>query len=333
MPKEKIRIAIVGYGNVGRGVYRAIARNPDMEFAGIISRDPARVGAEFSQAGQIATTIMSNKSEDNFYRLHADVAVLCTGSSKDLPRQGPFFAKHFNTVDSFDTHAKIPKYFADMKRAALNYKHIAIICAGWDPGTFSLERVLADAFIPESKKFTFWGPGVSQGHSDAIRRVEGVADAIQYTMPIKDSLNLVREGKNPDLTTGQKHWRDCYVALKEGADPEKVREEIESMPNYFLDYVVRVTFETPEQIAERKKEMPHGGFVLTIGETGQGNKALIEYRNDWKSNPDATGSILVACARANYRLQGDIGGAFTMLDIPPAYLSPHSRDELLKDFM
>ena len=255
MEKPKTRIAIVGYGNVGKGVYEAAQRNPDMELAGIISRRPEKIILDVPGAHVYAP--------DNFERLEADVAILCGGSKNDLPEQGPNYARFFNTVDSFDTHANIPEYFKQMDEIARQNLHVAVISAGWDPGTFSLERVLGDAFIPDSEKYTFWGPGVSQGHSDAIRQVEGVADAIQYTIPIEDALTSVRLGKNPSLTTRQKHWRDCYVALKEGADSEQVRQAITNMPNYFADYDTKVTFETTEQIAERKKQMPHGGFVMT----------------------------------------------------------------------
>ncbi|MBU2497064.1 MAG: diaminopimelate dehydrogenase [Nanoarchaeota archaeon] len=326
MSQKIIKVAIVGYGNVGRGVYQAIKRNPDMELAGIISRRPGDISLEVPESNVY--------SPDNFEKLEADVAILCGGSAKDLPVQGPSFLRSLNTVDSFDTHANIPEYFARMNAIARENKHVAIISAGWDPGTFSLERVLGDAFIPGSSRFTFWGPGVSQGHSDAIRKVEGVADAVQYTLPIQETLDIVRTGSNPQLTTREKHRRDCYVALKSGADPETVKQAIVTMPNYFSDYNTMVAFESPEEVSGRKKQMPHGGFVMTSGVTGDGNKALIEYRNQWKSNPEATGSILIACARANYRLQQDNKfGAFTMLDIPPAYLSPHSQEELLKEFM
>jgi len=329
-----IKVGIIGWGNVGRGVYEAIKRNPDTELAGIISRNPQRVLGEFT--GQMPPRVFDAINPPSRDLIDSvDVAVLCGGSAKDLPEQGPFYASFFNTVDSFDTHDDIPAYFEKMNSIALANERVAIISAGWDPGTFSLERVLGDAFLPGSKKETFWGPGVSQGHSDAIRRkVGGVADAIQYTMPYEAVLDAVRKGKKPELTTAFRHWRDCYVALKEGVNPEKVKEAIVTMPKYFAGYNTRVTFETAAQIAERKKQMPHGGFVLTSGETGKGNKALVEYKNDWGSNPEATGSILVACARANYRLQHRCqAGAFTMLDIPPAYFSPHSRETLLKSWM
>jgi len=335
------RIAIVGWGNVGRGVYQAIKRSSDMELAAILSRDSVRVMNDLRERGWYGVNnnlIRNTGSEMEVQFVYdvakPDVAILCGGSAKDLPEQGPKFLKIFNTVDSFDTHANIPDYFAKMDAIASGNCRVAIISAGWDPGTFSLKRVLGDAFIPASKRFTFWGPGVSQGHSDALRKVEGVADAIQYTMPIQEALTQVRAGLNLPLTTREKHWRDCHVALKPGADPEIVRQAIVTMPNYFADYNTSVTFESPEQIAERKKQMPHGGFVMTSGETGRGNKALVEYRNDWASNPEATGSILIACARANHRLQKEGKfGAFTMLDLSPALLSPRSREELLKDFM
>lgn len=328
MNKDPIKVSIVGWGNVGRGVYEAIKRNSDMHLSGVVSRTPERATAELGQGVLVYPT-------HDFYTMIADVAILCGGSKSDLPVQGPYFAQHFNTVDSFDTHADIPAYFAKMNEVARKNKHVSIISAGWDPGTFSLERVLGNAFLPGSNRETFWGPGVSQGHSDAIRRVEGVADAIQYTMPYDSALDAVRSGKKPKLTTGDRHWRDCHVALKPGADAELVAKTIKSMPKYFEDYDTKVTFETAAQIAERRKQMPHGGFVLTSGETGKGNKALVEYKNDWGSNPEATGSILVACARANFRLQqrSYTNGAFTMLDIPPALFSPHSRETLLKEWM
>lgn len=325
---DNIKVAIVGWGNVGRGVLSAIEKSPDMTAIGIISRRPEQVRKE------VPNLLRVFDYDSSVFVDNADVAMLCGGSKNDLPKQGPEFAGVFNTVDSFDTHANIPEYFAKMDEIARANNRVAIISAGWDPGTFSLERVLGDAFIQGSKRYTFWGPGVSQGHSDAIRQVPGVADAIQYTMPYPAALDKVRAGGNPELSTREKHWRQCFVALKPDADSAAVIKAIKIMPNYFADYDTTVTFETPEKIAERKKEMPHGGFVMTSGQTGDGNKALIEYNNQWASNPEATGNILVACARANYRLQdGGRWGAFTMLDIPAAYLSPRSREELLKDFM
>jgi diaminopimelate dehydrogenase len=330
-----IKIGIVGWGNVGKGVRKAIDKNPDTKLACIISRDPIRVldDKEFRREDALNVLGTKNFLEVADIRERVDVAILCGGSATDLPKQGPYFAQFFNTVDSFDTHSDIPRYLEAMTRAT-GRERLAVCCAGWDPGTFSIERMMALSFIPGGKPYTFWGPGVSQGHSDAIRRLEGVADGIQYTMPFENTLNQVRTGENPDLSTREKHWRDCYVALKPGADPEAVRKAIETMPKYFVDYETRVTFETQEQITERKKAMPHGGFVMVSGETGNRNKALIEYRNQWQSNPEATGSILVACARANYRLHREgVRGAVTMADIPPAKYHPMEREELIKTWM
>jgi diaminopimelate dehydrogenase len=334
-----IKIGIVGYGNVGRGVYKAIEKNPDTELSWIFSREPVRVIKELREKGiDFPANRIRNSDSELDVRVvkgseELDVAILCGGSATDLPNQGPYFAQFFNTVDSFDTHADIPDYLARMNRAT-GKDRLAICCAGWDPGTFSVERIMALSFIPGGKPYTFWGPGVSQGHSDAIRRVEGVADGIQYTVPDQEALERVRKGENPDLTTRQKHTRQCHVALKPDADPVKVNEAIVTMPKYFADYNTYVHFESPEQVAERKKAMPHGGFVMVSGETGQGNKALIEYRNQWKSNPEATGSILVACARANYRMHKEgVRGAITMADIPPVKYHPLERGEVIKNLM
>jgi diaminopimelate dehydrogenase len=329
--KQPTKILIVGYGNVGRGVHRAIEANAkhygDVELVGVVSRRLNVIAAELPN-----TPIY--RLEDHAV-IDADVAILCGGSKDDIRVHGPRFAiGGFNTVDSFDTHADIPAYFNEMDGLTKANERVAVISAGWDPGTFSLERVLGNAFVPGSKAYTFWGPGVSQGHTDAIKQIPGVAEAIQYTIPRQEALVAVRSGTNPDLTTRQKHKRDCHVALKPGADAETVRKAIVEMPKYFADYDTQVTFETINQVKERRKEMPHGGFVTTSGTTGKDSKATIEYQNAWGSNPEATGSILVACARAAHRLnkQGNTG-AFTMLDIPAALLSPHSREELLKDWM
>ncbi len=330
-----INLAIVGWGNVSRGVARAIEKNPDTSLVGIITRRPEVVRAELAKGVDIYGFEGSDsfESSEGFCR-SVDVAILCGGSATDLPQQGPQFARCFNTVDSFDTHPDIPAYLDKMNVAAKSHDNLAVCCAGWDPGTFSIERMMALSFIPEGKPYTFWGPGVSQGHSDAIRRVAGVKDGIQYTIPIEEALNQVRTGTNPELTTRQKHLRDCYIALEPNADPEAVTKAITEMPKYFADYDTKVTFETPEQIAERKKQMPHGGFVMVSGKTGQEHKALIEYRNQWASNPEATGSILVACARANYRMhQEGKRGVITMADIPPVMYHPLERAEVIKTLM
>ncbi|MDD5038495.1 MAG: diaminopimelate dehydrogenase, partial [Dehalococcoidales bacterium] len=252
----------------------------------------------------------------------------------DTPAQGPVFARLFNTVDSFDTHADIPGYFQRMDSIAKESRHVSIISAGWDPGIFSLERALGDAFLSKSKGYTFWGPGVSQGHSDAARKVKGVLDARQYTIPSDIALQKVRSGETPDFTKREMHNRVVYVTTTEGADRSRIRKEITEMPNYYSDYNTEVIFITEAEMINNHSAFPHGGFVLTSGVTGTGNKQILEYRCQLQSNPEFTGSILVACARAAFRLQQlDNKGAFTMLDIPPALLSPHSGDFLRQHFM
>ena len=328
---EKIKIAIVGYGNVGRGVHKAIERNPDTILSGIITRRPAQIEKEVKN---VAVYHLDKTPSRWKACMNADVAILCGGSKNDVPKQGPYILQYFNTIDSFDTHANIPKYFAQMDRAAKENKHISILSVGWDPGTFSLERVLADAFIPGAKHYTFWGPGVSQGHSDAIRQIKGVKDAIQYTMPLEKVIEKVRAGENPDLKTREKHWRDCYVVAEEGNNKNRIRKEIQKMPNYFADYDTKVTFVSQEEMNKMKSKMNHAGFVMATGTTGDKNKALIEYRCQWDSNPEATGSILIAYARAAYRLNKEgKTGAFTSLDIPASYLSPHSAETLREKFL
>ena len=330
---DTTRILVVGYGNVGRGVISAIARNPDMELAGVMTRRPDVVEKELADKCRVfKLSNMSAVSREGI----ADVAVLCGGSKQDLPKYGPKMARYISTVDSFDTHANIPQYFAKMDKIAHAEGNVVIISAGWDPGTFSLERVLGDSFLPDSKKYTFWGPGVSQGHSDAVRKIAGVKDARQYTLPVEGALNSVRTGANPDLTTREKHRRLVYV-VAESSDPKelaRIQQEIVSMPNYFVDYDTEVRFIGTEEMKQEHSAYPHGGFVLTAGETGSGNKAMIEYKNQWASNPEATGSILVACARAARRFDRmKLYGAYTMLDIPPNFYSPRSRKDLLKHFM
>jgi len=346
MAEEKTKIAIAGWGNVGRGVYESIKRNPDMDFAGIITRRPFEVKKEFPSSSILDMNLFDfasfdysnplSHSDELWFWLHGrvDVAVLCGGSKNDLPVQGPFFARHINTVDSFDTHANIPEYFDKMNKVAEKYNHTSIISAGWDPGTFSLERVLADAFIPGAKNYTFWGPGVSQGHSDAVRKIEGVLDARQYTLPIKKAIKEVRKGGNPELTTRQKHKRLVYVVTEKSFSRERIAHEILTMPNYFANYDTTVRFISKDEMKKNHTAYPHGGFVLTSGTTGNNHKALIEYRNGWDSNPEATGNILIACARACHRMnKEEKSGAYTMLDIPPAYYSPRTKGELLSKFM
>jgi diaminopimelate dehydrogenase len=342
----KIKVAIVGFGNLGRGVVGSLKDNPDLELAQIISRDPARVKKEVQNVPVFGM--------DNFKKI-SDIAILCGGSKEDLfgiktnrkytapkaripdPRttgQGPYFAQFFNTVDSFDTHARIPDYHQRMDKFSRTSKHTAIISAGWDPGTFSLERILADAFIPGAKHYTFWGPGVSQGHSDAVRRIPGVRDCRQYTLPVKSAVARVRTGKNPVLSLRQKHTRLVYVVPEPGADRPRITRAIKTMPNYFEGYDTKVVFMSPGQLRKEHGSFPHAGFVLASGKTGTSNKAMIDYHCAWGSNPEATANILVACCRACYRLNRERRyGAFTMPDIPPAYLSPRSKKELLENFM
>ena len=319
-----INLAIVGYGNVGRGVRSAIKNNPDMKLAATFSRRPDAVKKELG-----AVPVFKIDKDAKLPYVPIDVAILCGGSKEDVPVQGPHFARWYNTVDSFDTHANIPDYFRQMDAIAREWNHVAVISAGWDPGIFSLERVLADAFLPGSKNYTFWGTGVSQGHSDAARTVKGVIDARSYTHPIDSALQQVRSGNTPSFTKRQMHQRVVYVVAKENADKEGIRQAIITMPNYFSDYDTEVNFITKEQMDKEHAAYPHGGFVMTSGQTGQKNPQLLEYRCQLTSNPGFTGSVLVACARAAYQIKlAGQKGAYTMLDIPPALYSPHSPEIL-----
>ena len=323
-----INIAIVGYGNVGRGVSNAIENNADMKLAAAFSRRPDNVKKEIG-----AVPVFKIEKGALPPDVPVDVAILCGGSKEDIPVQGPLFARWYSTVDSFDTHANIPDYFGRMDVLAREKGNIAVISAGWDPGIFSLERVLGNAFLPSSKNYTFWGIGVSQGHSDAARKVKGVIDARSYTHPIEAAIQQVRSGKTPAFTKREMHKRVVYVAAEDGADKEKIRRAITGMPNYFSDYDTEVIFITKEKMAKEHAAYPHGGFVMTSGETGKKNKQIIEYRCHLASNPGFTGSVLVACARAAYRLKkAGQRGAFTMLDIPPALYSPHSADTLRSQY-
>lgn len=339
------RIAIVGWGNVGRGVFEAVKRNPDMNLKAIFTRDQTRVSREFGDnRGESPLIIDANGGPEREWipvQHIVDVAILCGGSKKDLPEQGPHFAKYFNTVDSFDTHMDIPAYFARMNNVARDSSHVSIVSAGWDPGTFSMERIMADAFLPGSKPSAFYGlqdeGGLSMGHSDALRTLEGVKDARQYTHSIQGAISQTKTS-GAELSAGKKMWRECFVVLENdcGEEKRRVREQIITMPGYFAEYQTTVHFVKKEELDEihKKRGMLHDGLVMAVGTTGSGNSASIEYRNAWKSNPEATGNILVACARACNRMhkEGKVG-AFTMADIPPAYYSSRSRDELLKDFM
>ena len=321
----KIRIGIVGYGNIGRGVEQSIKRNDDMELKAVFTRrDPASV--------KIQTEGAEVKHFDDMEAMkdEIDVMILCGGSATDLPVIGPKVAASFNTIDSFDTHAKIPEYFANVDKAAKEGKNVSIISVGWDPGMFSLNRLYAESILVQGSTYTFWGKGVSQGHSDAIRRIEGVKNGIQYTVPIEAAVDQVRSGSEPELTTRQKHLRECYVVAEEGADKAAIEEAIKTMPNYFDEYDTTVTFITEEELKENHSKMPHGGFVIRTGETGcEGNKHVIEYSLKLDSNPEFTGSVLVAYARAALRLskKGE-SGARSVFDIAPAMLSQMTPEEL-----
>ena len=321
----KIRIGIVGYGNIGRGAEQSIKRNDDMELKAVFTRrDPASV--------KIQTEGAEVKHFDDMEAMkdEIDVMILCGGSATDLPVIGPKVAASFNTIDSFDTHAKIPEYFANVDKAAKEGKNVSIISVGWDPGMFSLNRLYAESILVQGSTYTFWGKGVSQGHSDAIRRIEGVKNGIQYTVPIEAAVDQVRSGSEPELTTRQKHLRECYVVAEEGADKEAIEEAIKTMPNYFDEYDTTVTFITEEELKENHSKMPHGGFVIRTGETGcEGNKHVIEYSLKLDSNPEFTGSVLVAYARAAHRLskKGE-SGARSVFDIAPAMLSQMTPEEL-----
>lgn len=321
-----IRIGILGYGNLGRGVECAVKQNPDMELAAVFTRrDPKRVKILTEGAA------VCNVSEVSDWTDKIDVMILCGGSATDLPEQTPVYAELFNVVDSFDTHARIPEHFANVDAAAKKGGKVGIISVGWDPGMFSLNRLYANAILPEGKDYTFWGKGVSQGHSDAIRRVAGVKNAKQYTIPVDAALEAVRSGENPELTTRQKHTRECFVVLEEGADAAKVEEEIKTMPNYFADYDTTVHFISEEELEKNHSGIPHGGFVLRSGRTGwEGeNSHLIEYSLKLDSNPEFTASVIAAYARAAYRLSTEgQTGCKTVFDIAPAYLSAKDGAEL-----
>ncbi len=329
--ENPIRIGIVGYGNLGRGTELAIAQNPDMKLVGIFTRrNPATVHPINKAIPVLDMDSLLGKQAE------IDVLILCGGSATDLPVQGPELAQYFNIVDSFDTHADIPSYFAKVEAAAKKAKNVAIISVGWDPGMFSINRLYAGAILPQGTDYTFWGKGVSQGHSDAIRRIEGVADAKQYTIPKEDALQAVREGKNPALSTREKHLRECFVVAKDGADVEKIKSEIVNMPNYFSDYDTIVNFVSQEELDTNHSGIPHGGFVLRSGQSDANgtSKHLIEYSLKLDSNPEFTASVLVAYARANMRFQKHgANGAFTVFDVPPAYLSPYSGETLRKNLL
>ena len=326
-----IKIGILGYGNLGRGVECAVKQNDDMELVAVFTRrnpEDVKILTE--------TATVCNVADVEDWKDKIDVMIICGGSATDLPKQTPVYAKMFNVIDSFDTHARIPEHFANVDAAAKEGGHVGIISVGWDPGMFSLNRLYANAILPDGNDYTFWGKGVSQGHSDAIRRVEGVKDGKQYTIPVEAALEAVRNGENPELTTRQKHTRECFVVLEEGVDAAKVEEEIKTMPNYFSDYDTTVHFISEEELKANHSGIPHGGFVLRSGKTGWDgeNKHLIEYSLKLDSNPEFTSSVLIAYARAAYRLasEGQIG-CKTVFDIAPAYLSAKSGEELRKHML
>ncbi|WP_026835218.1 diaminopimelate dehydrogenase [Eubacterium xylanophilum] len=321
-----IKLGIIGYGNLGRGVECAIKQNDDMELCAVFTRrDPSTVSI-LTEGAQVC-----NVSDIENWQGKIDVMIICGGSATDLPEQTPKYAKLFNVIDSFDTHARIPEHFANVDAAAKEAGNVGIISVGWDPGLFSLNRMYANAILPNGNDYTFWGKGVSQGHSDAIRRVEGVKDGKQYTIPVEAALEAVRSGKNPELTTREKHLRECFVVLEDGADAAKVEAEIKNMPNYFADYDTTVHFISEEELKKNHSGIPHGGFVIRSGKTGwnEENSHVIEYSLKLDSNPEFTSSVLIAYARAAYKMKAEgQSGCKTVFDVPPAYLSAQSGEEL-----
>lgn len=322
----KIKIGIAGYGNLGRGVEYAIRQNDDMELVGVFTRrnpDSVKLNTE---GVKVYSMEQAKEMSDK-----VDVMILCGGSATDLPEQTPELAKYFNVIDSFDTHATIPQHFANVDAACKETGHAGIISVGWDPGLFSLNRIYAESILPTGKTYTFWGKGVSQGHSDAIRRVDGVKFGIQYTVPIDNALEQVRSGNQPELTTREKHLRECYVVAEEGADLAKIEETIKTMPNYFDEYNTTVTFMEEEEFKAVHNKMPHGGFVMRSGRSGEGEAThqMIEYSLKLDSNPEFTASVLVAYARALMRMKAEgVVGCKTVFDVAPAYLSPLSGEKL-----
>ena len=322
------RIGILGYGNLGRGVENAVRLSDDLELCAIFTRrNPADLKVK-------SNTPVVSVNEIESWRDKIDVLILCGGSATDLPEQTPKYARLFNVIDSFDTHARIPEHFGNVDRAARETNHVAVISIGWDPGLFSLNRLFGNVVLPDGKDYTFWGKGVSQGHSDALRRIPGVKNAKQYTVPVPAALEAARSGQNPELTTRQKHTRECFVVLEEGADPKAVEEAIVTMPNYFADYDTTVNFISEEELIRNHSGIPHGGFVLRSGKTSDGVNHVIEYSLKLDSNPEFTSSVLVAYARAAHRLsrEGQCG-CKTIFDIAPAYLSAKSGEELRKTML
>lgn len=321
-----IKVAILGYGNLGRGIESAIRQNDDMELVAVFTRrDPKSVSIR-TQGVKVL-----NVSEILSMKDAIDVLILCGGSATDLPMQTPEYAKYFNVIDSFDTHARIPEHFANVDKSAKEAGTVAIISAGWDPGMFSLMRLYANCILPDGSDYTFWGRGVSQGHSDAVRRIDGVLDARQYTVPVESALEAVRSGSNPELTTRDKHTREVYVVAEDGADKDRITQEIVTMPNYFADYNTTVTFISEEEMKKNHSNLPHGGFVIRTGKSGfeEEHNHIIEYSLKLDSNPEFTGSVIVAFARAAYRMNKEgMVGCKSVFDVAPSYLSALSGDEL-----
>ncbi len=326
-----MKLGILGYGNLGRGVEAAVNQNPDMELCAVFTR---RNPESLKINSKTAKVLSVNEIEN--WKDKIDVLILCGGSATDLPEQTPKYAKIFNVVDSFDTHARIPEHFNNVDKAAKEGGKVGIISVGWDPGLFSLNRMYANAILPEGNDYTFWGRGVSQGHSDAIRRIEGVKDAKQYTIPVDKALNAVKNCENPILSTREKHTRECFVVLEDGADAKKVEAEIVNMPNYFADYDTTVHFISEDELKKNHSGIPHGGFVFRCGKTGlnKENNHIIEYNLKLDSNPEFTSSVLIAYARAAYKMakEGQTG-CKTVFDVAPAYLSPKSGEELRKTML
>ncbi len=328
---NKIRAAILGYGNLGRGIELALRQNPDMSLVAFFTRREPSTLKTLSPDVPVYHIDELIEKKDGI-----DVLFICGGSATDLPKQTPEYARYFNVVDSFDTHAKIPEHFAAVDASAKEGGNVALISVGWDPGMFSLQRLLSGCIIPDGKDYTFWGRGVSQGHSDAIRRIEGVLDAKQYTVPVDSAMERVRSGENPELTTREKHTRECYVVAEEGADKARIEAEIKNMPNYFADYDTTVYFITKDELDRDHGGIPHGGFVIRTGATGANKetKQRIEYSLTLGSNPEFTASVLVAYGRAAVRMKNEgASGAKTVFDVPPAYLSPLSGEEIRKKLL
>lgn len=326
-----IRIGILGYGNLGRGVECAVKHNPDMEVVAVFTRRAPETVKILTETAKVYHIDEAEKMKDQL-----DVLILCGGSATDLPEQTPKYAQWFNVVDSFDTHARIPEHFENVDRVAKEHGHVGIISVGWDPGMFSLNRLYGNAILTNGRDYTFWGKGVSQGHSDAIRRVEGVKNGKQYTIPVEEALEAVRRGENPDLTTREKHKRECFVVAEEGADLARIENEIKTMPNYFAEYDTTVHFISQEEFERDHSRIPHGGFVIRTGKTGwnEENSHVIEYSLKLDSNPEFTSSVIVAYARAAYRMsQEGQKGCKTVFDVAPAYLSSLDGAELRKTLL